>query len=111
MPMASCVMRRLLPPTPGHPILCPGATCCDGTLSARLREGRRSGVQAPDAMALALLPCQFQGSRQEVRQRGKGPAGLNKDGQKIRGAGLRFRALGERNIILALQVCEEWVLR
>src|SRR5215510_7818244 len=73
---------------------------------------RLGGGQATDAMAPALLlPCQFQCGRQELRQRGKGPAGLDKDGQKIRCAGLRFREVGERNIILALQVGEEWVLR
>ena len=63
-------------------------------------------------MALAiLLPCQFQGGRQKVRQRGKGPTGLDKDVQKIRRTGLCLRELGERNIILALQVCQERVLR
>ena len=80
--------------------------------SSRLARGRRGGVQATDAMALALLlPCKFQCGRQELHQRGKGPAGLDKDGQKIRCAGLRFRELGERKIILALQVCSEWVFR
>lgn len=80
--------------------------------SSRLARGRRRGVQATAAMALALLlPCKFQGGRQEVRQRSKGPAGLDEDGQKIRRAGLHFREVGERKIILTLQVCEEWVLR
>jgi hypothetical protein len=69
-------------------------------------------VPDADATALALpLPWQFQCNRQEVRQRCKGPTGLDKDMQKIGRTGLFLREVGKRNVILALQVCQQWVLR
>src|SRR4030095_12417013 len=68
-------------------------------------------VPDADATALALLlPWQFQCGCQEVRQRCKGPTGLDKDVQKIGRTGLFLREGGELNIILALQVCQQWVL-
>src|SRR5262249_19474896 len=66
---------------------------------------------APATTRAILLPWKFQCGRQKVRQWCKGPTGLGKDVHKIGRTGLCLREMGERNIILALQVCQQRVLR
>jgi hypothetical protein len=47
----------------------------------------------------------------KVRQRRKGPTGLDEDVRTIGRTDLCLHEVGERHIILALQLCEERVLR
>ena len=62
------------------------------------------------AWALTLL-YKFQCGRQKVRQRCKGPTGLDKDVRKIGRSGLRLREVSKRHLILALQLSQERMLR
>src|SRR5215831_4423244 len=66
---------------------------------------------APATARAILLPWKFQCSRQKVCQWCKGPTGFGKDVHKIGRTGLCLREISERNIILALQVCQQRVLR